>query len=109
MKRFLLTILLTGGVACINGRWSSTKQDGNMQTITSKDGTAIAYEKTGSGPSVILVAGALASRTNHRKLAKLLSDDFTVYNYDRRGRGDSGDHHSYAVQREIEDIETLID
>ncbi|HXR50491.1 MAG TPA: alpha/beta fold hydrolase [Verrucomicrobiae bacterium] len=81
-----------------------------MQTVTSKDGTKIAYDKTGQGPAVILVAGAMGTRSfGHADLAKLLSSSFTVYNYDRRGRGDSTDTQPYAVEREIEDIEALID
>src|SRR6266480_1407502 len=80
-------------------------------TVTSKDGTRIAYDKIGHGPAVILVAGALCSRSfwSGPELAKLLARSFTVYNYDRRGRGDSGDTRPYAVAREIEDIEELID
>jgi len=79
--------------------------------VTSKDGTRIAYDKIGYGPAVILVAGAMCSRSfwSGPELAKLLARSFTVYNYDRRGRGDSGDTRPYAVAREIEDIETLID
>jgi pimeloyl-ACP methyl ester carboxylesterase len=79
-------------------------------TVTSKDGTRIAYDKMGQGPAVVLVAGALCSRFSWgERLAKLLAPDFTIYNYDRRGRGDSGDTRPYAVEREIEDIEALID
>src|SRR6266571_2849279 len=80
-------------------------------TVTSKDGTRIVYDKIGHGPAVILVAGALCSRSfwSGPELAKLLARSFTVYNYDRRGRGDSGDTRPYAVAREIEDIEALID
>jgi pimeloyl-ACP methyl ester carboxylesterase len=80
-------------------------------TVTSKDGTKIVYDKIGHGPAVILVAGALCSRSfwSGPALAKLLARSFTVYNYDRRGRGDSGDTKPYAVEREIEDIEALID
>lgn len=83
-----------------------------MQTVTSKDGTTIAFDKSGSGPSVILVDGALGSRgfeSGLGQLAALLSEHFTVYHYDRRGRGDSGDNQPYALEREIEDIEALID
>ena len=82
-----------------------------MNTVTSKDGTKIAYDKIGHGPAVILVAGALCSRSfwSGPELAKLLAPRFTVYNYDRRGRGDSGDTKPYAVEREVEDIEALID
>src|SRR5260370_6331012 len=79
-------------------------------TVTSKDGTRIAYDKIGHGPAVILVAGALCSRFSWGPaLAKLLAPGLTVYNYDRRGRGDSGDTRPYALEREIEDIEAVID
>jgi pimeloyl-ACP methyl ester carboxylesterase len=80
-------------------------------TVTSKDGTRIAYDTIGHGPPVILVAGAMCSRSfwSGPELAKLLARRFTVYNYDRRGRGESGDTMPYAVACEIEDIEALID
>jgi pimeloyl-ACP methyl ester carboxylesterase len=78
-----------------------------METVTSKDGTRIAYDKLGSGPAVILVCGGSVDRTSNAGLAALLADHFTVYNYDRRGRGDSGDSAPYAVEREIEDIEAV--
>jgi len=82
-----------------------------MKTATSKDGTTIAYDQTGSGPSIVLVDGALNSRAFglNGPLAALLADRFTVVTYDRRGRGDSGDTRPYAVQREIEDLEAVID
>ena len=82
-----------------------------MHVVTSKDGTKIAYEKQGEGPAVILVAGALCARLSWSgpHLSKLLAPHFRVYNYDRRGRGDSGDTKPYAVAREVEDIEALID
>ncbi len=81
-----------------------------MQTITSQDGTPIAYDREGQGPAAILVAGALCARLSWSgpAIAALLAPHFTVYNYDRRGRGDSGDTRPYAVAREIEDIEALI-
>lgn len=80
-----------------------------MNTITSTDGTKIAYDVQGEGPAIILVDGALSTRQGKRELAKLLAPRFTVYGYDRRGREDSGDTRPYAVAREIEDLETLID
>lgn len=82
-----------------------------MNKVASKDGTAIAYEQSGRGDAVIMVTGALGTRSHPQwiQLAGLLSEHFTVINYDRRGRGDSGDTLPYAVQREIEDIEALID
>ncbi|MFI9188384.1 alpha/beta fold hydrolase [Streptomyces californicus] len=75
----------------------------------SADGTEIAYQLSGSGPAVILVASALADRSDTEKLAALLADHFTVINYDRRGRGASGDADAYAVDRENEDIAALVD
>jgi pimeloyl-ACP methyl ester carboxylesterase len=82
-----------------------------MKTVISKDGTPIAFDQSGQGPALILVAGALCARLSWSgpELAKLLAPHFTVYNYDRRGRGDSGDTKPYAVTREVEDIEVLID
>lgn len=81
-----------------------------MKTVTSKDGTRIAFDQTGSGPPVILIGGALSQRAfpPFTKLAGLLSDRFTVIVYDRRGRGDSGDTPPYAVEREIEDLDAVI-
>jgi pimeloyl-ACP methyl ester carboxylesterase len=81
-----------------------------MSQVRSKDGTTIAYERTGSGPALILVDGALCSRGfgPSPKLAPLLAQHFTVYAYDRRGRGDSGDTQSYSPAREVEDIAALI-
>lgn len=82
-----------------------------METVTSADGTTIAYDRSGSGPALILVAGAFSDRNDPMMagLAKALEPSFTVFNYDRRGRGDSGDNPAYAVQREVEDIQALID
>lgn len=79
-----------------------------MQTVTSKDGTTIAYDQTGDGPALILVGGALSDRSAAAPLTELLASRFTVIGYDRRGRGDSGDTTPYAVEREIEDIAALI-
>ncbi|OBZ12774.1 alpha/beta fold hydrolase [Bacillus sp. FJAT-26390] len=81
-----------------------------MYTIKSKDGTKIAYDKAGQGPALILVAGAFSYRKfpGQVQLANLLSERFTVYNYDRRGRGDSGDTQPYAIEREIEDLQAIM-
>jgi len=82
-----------------------------MTTLKSKDGTTIAFDKQGDGPALILVNGAMSTRSDgsNPELARLLAQHFTVYAYDRRGRGDSGDTKPYAVGREIEDIDALID
>jgi pimeloyl-ACP methyl ester carboxylesterase len=82
-----------------------------MQRVTSKDGTPIAFDRVGQGPALILVDGAMCYRAAGPmpKLAPLLAPHFTVYAYDRRGRGDSGDTPPYALEREVEDLEALID
>jgi pimeloyl-ACP methyl ester carboxylesterase len=82
-----------------------------MQTVISRDGTRIAYDSYGSGPALILVGGALSQRKfkKHRQLGELLSGRFTVINYDRRGRGDSGNTEPFALEREIEDLAALIE
>jgi len=80
-----------------------------METVTSKDGTTIGFDRLGSGPPVVLVCGASVSRGTDAPLAELLSSDLTVYNYDRRGRGDSADTPPYAIEREVEDLGAVID
>ncbi|NLR59230.1 alpha/beta hydrolase [Chitinophaga polysaccharea] len=82
-----------------------------MKTTLSKDGTKLAYNVTGKGPALILITGATCYREFKPVLydASVFSEEFTVYNYDRRGRGDSGNTLPYAVDREIEDIEAMID
>jgi len=81
-----------------------------MTTVRSADGTTIAYSRAGQGPPLILVDGALCSRSfgPMPKLAEVLAPHFTVYTYDRRGRGQSGDTPPYAPDREVEDIEALV-
>jgi pimeloyl-ACP methyl ester carboxylesterase len=81
-----------------------------MQKTLSRDGTPIAFDRTGSGPALILVDGALCYRSQgpSGSMASQLAKYFTVYTYDRRGRGDSGNGPSYAIEREIEDLEALL-
>ncbi len=79
-----------------------------MNTVTSSDGTTIAFDQLGDGPPIILVGGGSVDRSANAPLAALLASHFTVINYDRRGRGDSGDAPPYAVEREIEDLDALI-
>lgn len=80
------------------------------RTVISEDGTSIAYESRGEGPALILVDGALCYRASgpSQPLAAALAPHFTVFTYDRRGRGESGNTLPYAVDREIEDIDALI-
>lgn len=79
-----------------------------MEKVQSADGTTIVYERTGSGPALVIVTGAFCDRGSSAALAGKLSD-YTVYRYDRRGRGDSGDTRPYATQREVEDLAAVIE
>src|SRR5260370_28943508 len=79
------------------------------QTIASRDGTTIAYDRMGNGPPLIIVVGAFNDRFTGAPLAAALADQFTVYIYDRRGRGDSGDTQPYAIEREFEDLAAVIE
>jgi len=80
-----------------------------MGTVTSRDGTSIAFHQSGEGPPIILVVGAFNDRATGAPLAGALERQFTVFNYDRRGRGESGDIAPYAIEREIEDLDALIE
>jgi pimeloyl-ACP methyl ester carboxylesterase len=80
-----------------------------LRTVTSKDGTSIASDRSGEGPALILVAPAFGTRADEASLAAALALGFTVFAYDRRGRGDSGDTAPYAIEREIEDLEAVLD
>jgi len=79
-----------------------------MNTVTSKDGTRIAFDRYGEGPALIFVDGATADRSMDMSLATVLAPHFTVYAYDRRGRGDSEDTLPFTVEREIEDLDAII-
>ncbi len=79
-----------------------------MRTVISKDGTPIAFDQLGQGPALILVAAASATRLSEAGLSAALAPHFTVFAYDRRGRGESGDTAPYAVEREVEDLDALI-
>jgi pimeloyl-ACP methyl ester carboxylesterase len=79
-----------------------------VESVTSKDGTRIGYDRSGEGPAVILVSGGSVDRFSNAPVGDLLAGGLTVFNYDRRGRGPSGDTPPYAVQREVEDLEAVI-
>lgn len=83
-----------------------------MPTVTSHDGTTIAFDRSGEGPALIFVSGAFHHRHIDPSMPQPAAPPtprFTMYSYDRRGRGESGDTAPYAVEREVEDIEALID
>src|SRR3712207_1102519 len=79
-----------------------------MDTVTSSDGTRIAFKQLGAGPALIVVGGSLADHRFYVPLAEELAEHLTVYSFDRRGRGQSGDTGPYAVEREVEDVGALI-
>ncbi|NUR87298.1 MAG: alpha/beta hydrolase [Nonomuraea sp.] len=79
-----------------------------MNTLTSKDGVRIAFDRVGSGPAVIVISGAFCDRRHGAELAAHLADRFTVYTYDRRARGDSGGACTDPYERELDDLEALI-
>ena len=79
-----------------------------LERVTSADGTSIAIERQGDGPPIVLVCGGSVDRGALAGVATILAEHFSVLNFDRRGRGDSGDTLPYAVEREIEDIEAVI-
>src|SRR5262245_55167335 len=86
-----------------------TRRRTTMSEVTSKDGTAIEFDRSGQGPAVVLVGGILGDRSQQAPLAELLAGHFTVFNYDRRGHGKSGFTPPYAVGREFEDLDAIID
>jgi pimeloyl-ACP methyl ester carboxylesterase len=79
-----------------------------MQQVASADGTQIAYEETGVGPPLVIIGGSLGDHRFYIPLATELARQFTVYNFDRRGRGQSGDTPPYAVERELDDLAALV-
>ena len=80
-----------------------------METVTSKDGTSIAYERVGHGPALVLVGGAFMTRQSFTPLAEALAPEFEAVSYDRRGRGDSSITEPYSVDRELEDLTAVVD
>jgi pimeloyl-ACP methyl ester carboxylesterase len=81
----------------------------SVEKVQSADGTQIAFERSGEGPPLVLVQGAFNDRTSSVDLAGQLGADFTVYAFDRRGRGDSDQGGAYAVEREVEDLAAVLD
>jgi pimeloyl-ACP methyl ester carboxylesterase len=79
-----------------------------MQTVTSRDGTSIAYERYGAGPGIVFAPGVFNDHTRCADVASALATDHTVILYDRRGRGESGDTAPYAIEREVEDLAALV-
>ncbi|HEX3978391.1 MAG TPA: alpha/beta hydrolase [Solirubrobacteraceae bacterium] len=77
-------------------------------TVTSADGVTIAYERSGSGPALVIVNGALSTKEAGAPLAPLLHEDFTLYRYDRRGRGESSDSGSSTPQNELQDLAAIV-
>src|SRR5215469_2649902 len=114
MRRITLTvtfaIVVLGGLTLRYSGGPTVKSMGENRTVTSQDGTTIAYTKLGSGPPLILVDGAFCYRENGpaSQLAPLLAQHFTVFAYDRRGRGASADAPVYTIEREVEDLRSVV-
>ena len=79
-----------------------------MDTTTSSDGVTIAFERSGSGPALVIVNGAMSTKETGAPLAPLLDGDFTLYRYDRRGRGDSSDSGSSTPENEVQDLAAIV-
>jgi len=113
MKRItvvvIVAIVMFGVLAIRYSGGRTVKSTGENRTTTSRDGTIIAFTERGSGPPLIIVDGAFCYRENGpaTELASVLTQHFTVFTYDRRGRGESGDIAPYAVEREIEDLQAI--
>ena len=113
MKRItvvvIVAIVMFGVLAIRYSGGRTVKSTGENRTTTSRDGTIIAFTERGSGPPLIIVDGAFCYRENGpaTELASVLAQHFTVFTYDRRGRGESGDIAPYAVEREIEDLQAI--
>jgi len=105
----ILAIVAFGGLVMRYSKGRTVKSMGENRTTTSRDGTTIAYTKQGSGPPVIIVDGVFCYRENGpaTELASLLAQHYTVFTYDRRGRGESGDTAPYTVEREIDDLRAV--
>ena len=105
----ILAIVAFGGLVMRYSKGRTVKSMGENRTTTSRDGTTIAYTKRGSGPPLIIVDGVFCYRENgpSTELASLLAQHYTVFTYDRRGRGESGDTAPYTVEREIDDLRAV--
>jgi pimeloyl-ACP methyl ester carboxylesterase len=81
----------------------------SQETVTSKDGTSIAYHRSGEGPPLVLVHGTSADHSRWKPVLPAFEEHFTIYAVDRRGRGDSGDSEDYSIEREFEDVAAVVD
>jgi pimeloyl-ACP methyl ester carboxylesterase len=105
----VLSITGAGVAACARMTSPATPGRPKMSAISSKDGTRIAYSRSGSGPPLVLVHGTTADHTRWTRLLPGVEQHFTVYAMDRRGRGGSGDAAEYDIEREFEDVAALIE
>ena len=105
----IFAIVAFGALAIWYSGGLTVKSAGENRTVPSRDGTIIALTKRGSGPPLIIVDGAFCYRENGpaTELATQLAQHFTVFTYDRRGRGESGDTAPYTVEREIDDLRAV--
>jgi pimeloyl-ACP methyl ester carboxylesterase len=104
----VLAALIMGCMSCARGL-SNQQESTAMLTVTSRDGTSIAYWRSGTGPPLVLVHGTTADHSRWARLLPDLESHFTVYAIDRRGRGGSDDHPEYTIAREFEDVAAVVD
>lgn len=105
-------VLVTAGACatgCTRSAPPSERESAMMQTTTSKDGTRIAYWRSGTGPPLVVVHGTTADHTRWARIRPTLENTFTVYAMERRGRGGSGDAADYAIDREFQDVAAVVD
>jgi pimeloyl-ACP methyl ester carboxylesterase len=110
---FVVVLVFVALIVAVAPRSKKRKVEsmGENRTTTSRDGTRIAFTKIGSGPPVVLVDGAFCYRDNGpaSQLAPLLAQHFTVFAYDRRGRGQSGDAAPYSIELEVDDLRAVVE
>lgn len=113
LRRARFAVASTSVLLVVSGTLESmsvpAQKQATEQSVTSRDGTRIAYWQSGSGPPLVLVHGTTADRTRWARLLPQLEPHFTVYTMDRRGRGGSGDAPRYSIEREFEDVAAVIE
>jgi pimeloyl-ACP methyl ester carboxylesterase len=104
-----LSTIAAGIAGCTRANSPAQQEDVTMMTVTSKDGTSVAYRRSGAGPPLVLVHGTTADHTRWARVLPELEPHFTVYAMDRRGRGGSGDPTEYSIAREFDDVAAVVE
>src|SRR5574341_32180 len=107
LVRYLMAGMALGFAPPASARFLDA-QDSHLLRIASRDGTLIAVECTGSGPSLVIVHGGIGDRSRWTPMFPLLSSRLTICVMDRRGHGASGDSPVYTLQKEAEDVAAVV-